>query len=124
MRRFVLAALLSTMGFAPCAAKDVLLGDLTEDQMNAIGMTSIARIAGSNDTCPRYHVIMNAVFEEMREAKIPPELLSTQEFKNAVTIATLGALERKKKDPSDFCRAAWQLFGPGGLYRRQMLEAN
>jgi len=30
MRRLVLAALLSTVGLAPCAAKDVLLGDLTD----------------------------------------------------------------------------------------------
>src|ERR1700688_232931 len=110
MRRLALAALLLTVGLAPCAAKDVLLGDLTEKQINAIRMTTIARFAGSDDTCPRYHVIMSAVFEEMREADIPPELLETQEFKNAVTIAMIGAFERKNKDRSDFCLAVWQQF--------------
>ena len=123
MRSLVLAALLSTVGLAPCAAKD-MLGDLTEKQINAIKMTTIARFAGSNNTCPRFHVVERSVFEEMADGGIPSARLDTQEFKNAQTEALLGALERRRANASDFCLAVWKLLGPNGLYKRQMLEAN
>ena len=55
---------------------------------------------------------------------MPPEMLDTQEFKNAQALALLSAVERQRANPSDFCLAVWQLLGPNGLYRRQMLEAN
>jgi hypothetical protein len=50
-------------------------------------------------------------------------MLDTQEYKNAQDMVLLSALERQIANPSDFCLAAWQLFGPNGLYKRQMLEA-
>ncbi len=109
---------------ASAAAGDPLTGNLTETQLNAIKMTAIARFAGSRNTCPRFHVVQSEVFAEMADARIPPEMLDTQEFKNAQTAALLGALERQRVNPSDFCLAVWQLFGPQGLYKRQMLEAN
>jgi hypothetical protein len=125
MRRLVLAALISTAGLLSTAvARDQLTGDITEEQLNAIMMTTIARFAGSGKTCPRFHVVQEAVFEEMADAGIRPEMLRTQEFKIAQALALVGALERQRANPSDFCLAVWQLFGPQGLYRRQMLEAN
>jgi hypothetical protein len=120
----VLAASLLTVGLSTGAVADPPTGDLTENQLNAIKMTTIARFAGSKNTCPRFHVEERAVFEEMAEGGIPPEMLDSQEFKNAQLMALMGALERQRANASDFCLAVWQLFGPHGLYRRQMLEAN
>src|SRR5258708_40198398 len=128
MRRIVLAALISTIGLSASAADDTLTGNLTEAQINAIKMTTIARFAGSKNTCPRFrprfHVVERSVFEEMTDGGIPPAMLDTQEFKNAQTLALLDALDRQRASPSDFCFAVWKLFGPHGLYKRQMLEAN
>jgi hypothetical protein len=91
-------------------------------QLNAIKMATIARYAG--DYCPRYRVIESATFEELRDGEIPPALLSTPAFKNAMMMAFLGAAEQNQKSPDEFCLAAGRLFGPSGVYRRQMLEAN
>ena len=84
-------------------------------------MVAIARFPGSHEMCPRYQFIMTAVFEEVREADIPPGLLERPEFKNATVIA---AHWSSKQKPSEFCLAPWRLFGPDGVSRRQMLEAN
>ncbi|SRR5258708_20114756 len=125
MRLIVLAALILTAGLLSlAAARDQLTGEINEEQLNAIKMTTIARFAGSGKTCPRFHVVDKAVFAEMAEARMPPEMLDTQEFKNAQALALLSAVERQRANPSDFCLAVWQLLGPNGLYRRQMLEAN
>lgn len=124
MRRAVLAALILTTGLSASAAGDPLTGNLTETQINAIKMTTIAMFAGSKDICPRFHFVQRFVFEEMVHAGIPAAMLDTQDFKNAQTLAMLGAIERQRANPSDFCLSVWQLFGPQGLYRRQLLEAN
>jgi hypothetical protein len=64
------------------------------------------------------------MFQELYDANIPPAMLETQDFKNAETMALLGVIEQMTENPSDWCLAVWQLFGPQGLYPRQMLEAN
>jgi hypothetical protein len=124
MRIILAALLLTTAWLSTGAAADPLTGDITKAQLEVITMTTIARFARSDGRCPRFHVIERAVFQDMRDADIPGGMLETQEFKNAQAIALMGALERKTANPSDFCLAVWQLFGPQGLYKRQMLEAN
>jgi hypothetical protein len=69
-------------------------------------------------------VIGKALFEELAEGGVTPEMLDTQEYKNAVTMSAVGPIEKYTKDASDFCLATWQLLGPNGVYKRQMLEAN
>jgi hypothetical protein len=125
MRRIVLAALFSTaISTGDAADDDPLTGKLTKDQIEAITTTTIARVAGSDNRCPRFHVIERALFQEFRDANISPAMLETQDFKNAETMALLGVIEQMTANPSDWCLAVWQLFGPQGLYPRQMLEAN
>ena len=124
MRRFILAALISTAGTLPAAAGDRLTGDLTESQINVIKMATIARFAGTKNICPRVHFVEAASFKVMVEAGIRPEMLQSTEFGNVVTEAALVAIEKQRENPSDFCAATWQLFGPGGPFRWQMLEAN
>jgi len=125
MRKIVLAAmLLSTIVATGAAAEDPLTGNLTENQIKSITMVTVARAAGTGNRCPRFHVIERALFEELHDADVTPAMLETQAFKNVETTALLGVVERRTADPSDWCLAVWQLFGPEGLYRRQMLEPN
>jgi hypothetical protein len=101
-----------------------LTGDLTKGQLQAIQMVAIARFAGEHNHCPRYHVIEDALLRELADAGVTPQMLDTEEYTNAVVLGVLGPMEKYDKNPSDFCAATWQLLGPKGLYKRQMLEAN
>jgi hypothetical protein len=134
MKLFVCAALCLVAVLPPCEAKKnkppsddaefnkLMYAPLDETQVKVVTMTTIARMAGDGKNCPRYKVNLNAIFEEMRSADITPAMVDTQGFKNAQTMAIVGAVERMK-DKSDWCLAVWQLFGPNGMYRRQMLDA-
>ena len=83
------------------SADDPLTGKLTKDQIEAITITTIARVAGSDNRCPRFHVIERAMFQELYDANIPPAMLETQELKNAETMALLGVIEQSTENPSD-----------------------
>jgi hypothetical protein len=124
MRRIILAALISTIGLSTAAAGDPFTGDLTEGQLHAINVVTIANLAGTDDACPRFHVMKNALFAELIEGKVSPAIMDTREFKNAVAFKIADVLLIKKDNVSDWCLAVWQLFGPGGLYRRQLVETN
>jgi hypothetical protein len=99
MRRSILAALFSTAITMGAAADDPLTGKLTKDQIEAITITTIARVAGSDNRCLRFHVIERAMFQELYDANIPPAMLETQELKNAD--ALLGVIEQSTENPSD-----------------------
>jgi hypothetical protein len=58
---------------------------------------------------------------EAHEAHI---FVDRPKFKNAMNLAALSPLEQLRKDSVEFCRGAWELLGPNGLYHRQLLEAN
>ncbi|MDB5603460.1 MAG: hypothetical protein JWP25_360 [Bradyrhizobium sp.] len=124
MRRLILAVLISTAGILAAAAGDRFTGDLTDAQINAIKMATIARFAGTKNICPRVHFVEAASFKVMADAGIRPDMLQSTEFGNVVTESALGAIEKQRKNPSDFCAATWQLFGSGSPFRWQMLEAN
>jgi hypothetical protein len=94
---------------------------MTDAQVKAIQMTSLAMLAGRHGNCPSFHVIESALSEEWHDANISKD---TPKFKNAMNLSSLGPLEQMRKDPSEYCLGAWQLLGPNGLYRRQVLEAN
>jgi hypothetical protein len=87
MRVILAALLLATAWLSTGAAADPLTGDITKAQLEVITMTTIARFAGSDGRCPRFHVIERAVFQDMHDADIPSGMLETQEFKNAQAIA-------------------------------------
>ena len=112
-----------TLTWTPAHGEQNDSNDLTKAQINAIQMTAIARFAGTRGTCPRFHLIEKAEFAEWADAKIPEEMVGTPYFDNVQTVVWIGATERQRQNPSEFCRAAWQLFGPNGLYHRQLLEA-
>jgi hypothetical protein len=119
MRRLILAALISTAGILAAAA-----GDLTDTQISAIKMATIARFAGTKNICPLVHFVEAASFEVMTDAGIGPDMFQSTEFGNVVVETALVAIEKQRENPSDFCEATWKLFGPGGALRWQMLEAN
>jgi hypothetical protein len=110
--------------WTPARGEQDSYDDMTDAQIKAVQMTAIARFAGTRGTCPRFHLIEKAELADWADAKIPEEMVGTPYFDNLQTVVWMGAIERQRENPSDFCRAAWQLFGPKGLYRRQLLEAN
>jgi len=110
-------ALTTSLGVLPAAAGDQFTGDLTEKQIMAIKMATIARYAGTNNICPRFHFNETASFKVMIDAGVRPEMLQSVEFGNVVAEAILGAAEKHHENLSDFCAATWQFFGPGGPFR-------
>jgi len=121
MKRPIILAAVICLAAKPTHAQPSEYGDMTDAQVKAIQMTSLAMLAGSHGNCPKFHVIATALSEEWYEAHI---FVDRPKFKNAMTFSTLGPLEQMRKDPVEFCRGAWELLGPNGLYRRQLLEAN
>jgi hypothetical protein len=124
VRRFTLAVLISAFGVLPVTASDQFTGNLTEAQITAIKMVTIARFAGTKNICPRFHFVEAASFRAMAGAGIPPEMLDSQEYRNVVAEAALGAIEKQSKNTADFCAATWQLLGPASPLHWQMLEAD
>jgi hypothetical protein len=124
MRRLILAVLISTAGILAAVAGDQFTGDLTDEQINAIKMATIARFAGTSNNCPGVHFSETASFKVMIDANIRPEILQSPEYGYVAAAAILGAGEKRRENQSDWCAATWQLFGPGSPFRWQMLEAN
>jgi len=121
MARLIKLATLLCLATMPTHAQLSEYRDLTDAQLEAIQMTSLAMLAGRHGNCPSFHVVDSALSKEWQDADISTDTLK---FKDAMTHATLVPLEQIRKDPVEFCRGAWELLGPGGLYRRQLLEAN
>ena len=121
MKRLSILAALTCLAVQSTHAQQSEYGDMTDVQIKAIQMTSLATLAGSHGNCPSFHVIATALSEEWYAARI---FVDRPNFRNAMNLAMQGPLEQMKKDQAEFCRAAWQQLGPGGLYRRQLLEAN
>jgi hypothetical protein len=120
MARLIILAVLLCLA-AETHAQQSEYGDMTDAQVKAIQMTSLATLAGSHGNCPSFRVIATALSEEWYEAHI---FVDRPKFRNAMNVASLGSQEQLRKDPVEFCRGAWELLGPNGLYRRQLLEAN
>jgi|SRR5664279_697070 hypothetical protein len=121
MKRLSILAALTCLAVQSTHAQQSEYGDMTDVQVKAIQMTSLATLAGSHGNCPSFHVIETALSEEWYAAHI---FVDRPNFRNAMSLAMKGPLEQMKKDQAEFCRGAWQQLGPGGLYRRQLLEAN
>jgi len=63
--------ILTTTAAAPAWAEDL---KLTPNQVREIGFVNAARIAGSDDRCPRFHLIEAATFSELAAAGITKEM--------------------------------------------------
>jgi hypothetical protein len=121
MNRLNVLAALTCLAVHSTHAQQNEYSDMTDAQVKAIQMTSLAMLAGGHGNCPNFHVIPTALSEEWYAAHI---FVDRPKFRNALNSASLGPLEQMRKDPAEFCRGAWQLLGAGGSYRRQLLEAN
>ncbi len=121
MNRLNVLAALTCLAVHSTHAQQNEYSDMTDAQVKAIQMTSLAMLAGGHGNCPNFHVITTALSEEWYAAHI---FVDRPKFRNALNSASLGPLEQMRKDPAEFCRGAWQLLGAGGSYRRQLLEAN
>jgi hypothetical protein len=97
--------------------------DFTEEQLTALQITTSAEYAGYDDHCPRFRVIEKEVYRELFVAGFRAADIKTEKFdfwwRDGLTMAGLAY----DSNPSQYCEAAWQLLGPNGTYKRQMLEA-
>jgi hypothetical protein len=87
-----------------------------KDQTFLIGM--VAHQMGSNDTCPRYRVVWPALRKDLDEVGFVPN-----EQKALEAMVLVDDMIKHDDDRSQLRREAWELFGPDGTYKRQMLEA-
>jgi hypothetical protein len=106
---------------APAWAEDL---KLTPNQVRAIGFVNAARIAGSGDRCPRFHLIEAATFSELAAAGVTNEMSHSPEFSRVFQATSTASLAKYSANPSEFCATAWKTFGPDGSFKRQMLEQN
>jgi hypothetical protein len=124
MSRSALAVLISVAGLLPAAAGDPFTGNLTEPQIRAIKLATIARFAGTKNTCPRVHFVEVASFKAMADTGIGADVIGSTEFSNVVAEAALVAIEKQRENQADFCAAVWQLVGPTSIVHWQMLESD
>ena len=87
MSRSALAVLISVAGLLPAAAGDPFTGNLTEPQIRAIKLATIARFAGTKNTCPRVHFVEVASFKAMADTGIAADVIRSTEFGNVVAEA-------------------------------------
>ena len=57
MKRPIIFAALICLAAKPTHAQPSEYGDMTDAQVKAIQMTSLAMLAGSHGNCPKFHVI-------------------------------------------------------------------
>jgi hypothetical protein len=88
----------------------VTSGAANAGYMDAVTTTTWADFAGSQNRCPRFQVIKEAIAAERAEAGV------TESYDNHDLI------RQYNEDPSEFCNKAWRRLGPNGTYKRQMLE--
>ena len=95
MRIILAGLLLATAWLSTGAAADPLTGDITKAQLEVITMTTIARFAGSDGRCPRFHVIERAVFQDMHDADIPGGMRANCPSKGREKCPSAGAARAK-----------------------------
>jgi len=98
-------------GWAP-SAYDVILN------------TTLAQFAGNQkyNRCPRFRVIDEATRAELATVGKTADMLTDPGEMIRGDGTPLWA-SKYNEDPSAFCKMAWELLGPNGSYKRQMLEA-
>jgi hypothetical protein len=110
-RKSIMLAALTLLIAAPVNAKP--------GYIDAIINTSWAEFAGSQDRCPRFRVIKEAVIAERAAAGITEEQYS----RDYSYMGKPSKWTAYAENPSTFCTNAWNYLGPNGTYNRQMLEA-
>jgi hypothetical protein len=114
LRSIIVAAIAIIL--SPCAATAY-----SSAQQTSIYAVILAQFAGAN--CPLSVVVGKETYAELAEAGLKPEASLNQEFKNASLIALADVTRKFERGQDALCAYAWKQFGPGGDYKRQMLEA-
>lgn len=96
---------------------------ITPEQNRALEITTSAWVAGTSDNCPRFKIMKGEMVGELNAAGLEPDNVKTKEMTDVRQLLMMTMLMKYQLNPSQFCAAAWQLYGPNGLYKRQMLEA-
>jgi hypothetical protein len=120
---FAALALLMTSG-AAFGAADVFVTPSTPE-LDAVETTTLAQFTGNqkHNRCPRFRVIDAATSAELAAAGMRGDRLPDPPDDLLRGDGTSFYVDGYATDPSAFCKKAWELLGPNGTYRRQLLEA-
>jgi hypothetical protein len=91
-------------------------------QGHALAIASIAYFAGSQNRCPKFHVIDAAVHAELAAVGIGETAADRVNLLHNYGLSQTSMLEAYAEDPPRFCEYHWKAFGPNNG-ERQMLEA-
>lgn len=84
----------------------------------------MAQYLGSEDNCPRFKIIENAMYQELGDVGIKEDKdFKSEEFNSERVTALMAVIASFESNPTSMCASAWMQFGPNGSYRRQLLEA-
>jgi hypothetical protein len=101
-------------------ASGVAMAQTTREQGHALSITSRAYFAGSQNRCPQFRVIDEAVHAELVAVGVGKTAVDRINLMHHLGIhAWAPAYD---EDPARFCKYVWEELGPNG-YKRQMLEA-
>ena len=96
MKRLSILAVLTCLAVQSTHAQQSEYGDMTDVQVKAIQMTSLATLAGSHGNCPSFHVIETALSEEWYAARI---FVDRPNFRNAMNLCDEGPVGTDEKRP-------------------------
>src|SRR3974390_1343143 len=116
---------ISTAALVLCLISgSVVAREFSAAQIQTIQVLTGALLAGRDNHCPRFHIIEREVREEVLAAGLSEEDFDSEDFEKVIEDAATEYVKSFEENPSAFCYAAWLTFGPTGLYKRQLLEAN
>lgn len=120
--KYIIAATVVSIGLINiCHAEDF---KLTPEQSRTLSMITRAEWAGNDDHCPRFRIIEKNVIRELLSAGLRDQEIKTEAFEFSRKMGIAVAIVKYRQNPSEYCDAAWHMFGPDGFYKRQLLEAN
>jgi hypothetical protein len=116
-----LALQVTLMGGA-ANADELLMGSAAYEAMT---YPMMAQFLGNqkHNRCPRFKVIDAATRAELAIVRWGDRGMTEADMRDPGGEDQPGFKEKYETDPSAFCKFAWELLGPNGTYKRQMLEA-
>jgi hypothetical protein len=117
MRKLIAASVIGAVGLVSSQAEA-----LSDHQRQTLEIVFKAAFAGTQDNCPRFRLRNRDVGQELLSVGITEDDLKTNEVQDIQNQLFAKTALKWAQNPSDFCNAAWQLFGPHGMYFRQLLE--
>ena len=110
--------------FAPVSTSHCARLDSAARERHYVSVLTAVMLAGRDNRCPRFHMIEREMREEALASGLSEEDVASEDYNKVFEDAAIENVKSFEENPLAFCYAAWLTFGPTGLYKRQLLEAN